>query len=132
MCLCLKHPDQLRRNAHVLRPFARQLLRRAIGCFRALDAARDVDAVGRVPGRAARAARWRRPLSSGQDQGSLGGGRHVAASRLETTKKRIEAIEATRLPTRNPGTLFTLFTLLAYLNYTLQTPNRSPEPSDSL
>ena len=26
--------------------------------------------------------------------------------------------------------LFTLFTLLAYLNYTLQTPNRSPEPSD--
>ena len=27
-------------------------------------------------------------------------------------------------------TLFTLFTLLAYLNYTLQTPNRSTEPSD--
>ena len=31
-----------------------------------------------------------------------------------------------------PAGLFTLFTLLAYLNYTLQTPNRSTEPSDSL
>ena len=28
--------------------------------------------------------------------------------------------------------LFPLFTLVAYLNYTLQTPNRSTEPSDSL